>query len=202
MLHRAGRSCGRSRVEQVIITVNILIRRALHQLDYYREGSQPDAFVGLPKEWDAAQITAFQKNFDSYFAGNLGMRRRLKFMPEFKYQETKPPQLKDEYDEWLARIICYVFGMAPTPFIRQLGHANVESQHDQAIEEGLLPTQKWIKSYMNRLIAVEFNSPDLCFDYIDDREQDPATASAILVNEMKAGIISIDEARETKGMDP
>lgn len=200
---RAHRVYGRSHVEQIIITVNISIRRAMHQLEAYREGSQPDAFLGLPKEWNQEQIVAFQKHFDSYFAGNLAMRRRLKFMPgDFKYEATKPPLLKDEYDEWLARIICFVFGMAPTPFIRQLGHANVESQHDQAIEEGLVPTQKWFKSLMNHIIRVDFNSPDLMFDYLDDREQDPETASGIRVNEVKAGIISVDEARESEGLDP
>jgi integrase len=63
-----------------------------------RDASPPDAFLGLPKEWNTDQIIAFQKHFDSQFAGNLTMRRRLKFMPgDFKYEQTKPPQLKDEY---------------------------------------------------------------------------------------------------------
>ena len=116
---RSHKVYGYSHVEQVLVTVNILIRRALHQLEYYREGSQPDAFVGLPKEWTGEQIIAFQNHFDSMMAGNLGQRRRLKFMPgDFKYQATKDPVLKDDYDEWLARIICFVFSIAPTPFIK------------------------------------------------------------------------------------
>ncbi len=89
---RSHKVYGYSHVEQVMVTVNILIRHALHQLEYYRDGSQPDAFVGLPKEWNQDQITSFQKHFDAMLSGNLRLRRRLRFMPgDFKYQETKAP---------------------------------------------------------------------------------------------------------------
>ena len=75
---RSHKVYGYSHVEQVLVTVNILIRRALHQLEYYREGSQPDAFIGLPKEWNQDQIVAFQKHFDAILACNLGLRRRVR----------------------------------------------------------------------------------------------------------------------------
>lgn len=55
---RSHKVYGYSHVEQVMVTVNILIRRALHQLEYYKEGSQPDAFMGLPKEWNQDQFIA------------------------------------------------------------------------------------------------------------------------------------------------
>ncbi|HEX3747604.1 MAG TPA: phage portal protein [Bryobacteraceae bacterium] len=200
---RSHKVYGRSHVEQVILTVNTLIRRALFQLEYYKEGSQPDAFLGLPKEWNSEQIIAFQKNFDAMMAGNLAMRRRLKFMPgEFKYQETKAPQLKDEYDEWLARIICYVFSLAPTPFIKQMNRATAESSHDAALEEGLAPLQKWMRKNVNRVIAVDFDSSDLEFAYVDDREQDPLQAAQINQIYVQAGIMSVDETRENIGLVP
>ena len=90
----------------MIITVNTLIRRALHQLEYYKEGSQPDAFLGLPKEWTYRPDHLISRNtLIRSSPATLAMRRRLKFMPgDFKYEQTKRPQLKDEYDEWLARI--------------------------------------------------------------------------------------------------
>jgi hypothetical protein len=200
---RSHKVYGRSHVEQVMLTVNTLIRRTLHQLEYYKEGSQPDAFLGLPKEWTQQQVFDFQKHFDSMMAGNLAMRRRLKFMPgDFKYQETKAPVLKDEYDEWLARIICFVFSLPPTPFIKQMNRATAESSHDAALEEGLAPLMKWMRKIMNRIIAVDFASPDLEFAYVDDREQDPLQAAQIREGDVKAGIISIDEGRESLGLVP
>jgi HK97 family phage portal protein len=200
---RSHKFYGYGHVEQVLMTVNILIRRTLFQLEYYRDGSQPDAFLGLPKEWTTDQITDFQKHFDSYFAGNLAQRRRVKFMPgEFKYEATKPPTLKDEYDEFLARIICFVFSLPPTAFVKQQNRATAESAKEQAMEEGLLPIQNYVRNNLNRVIATEFESPDLVFDWADNHETDPATAAAIRKIDTEGGIISIDEAREECGRDP
>ena len=73
-------------------------------------GSSPDAFATLPKEWTADQIRSFQDYFDALMSGNLARRRQTKFMPaDFKLIEARQPPLKDQYDEWLARIICYAF---------------------------------------------------------------------------------------------
>jgi hypothetical protein len=46
------------------------------------------------------------------FAGDLAKRRRAKFVPgesAVKVHQTKEPEHKQDFDEWLARIICYAF---------------------------------------------------------------------------------------------
>jgi hypothetical protein len=46
------------------------------------------------------------------FAGDLAKRRRAKFVPgdtAAKVVQTKEPQHKDDFDEWLARIVCFAF---------------------------------------------------------------------------------------------
>jgi len=199
---RSHKVYGYSHVEQVLVTANILIRRTLHQLEYYREGSVPDAFLMMPKEWTTQQATDFQKYLDGLVSGNSAQRRKLRVIPEAKYQETKAPVLKDEYDEFLARIVCCIFSLPPTPFVKQMNRATAESAKDQAAEEGLAPIQNYVKNNLNRLIASEFESPDLIFDFKDDREQDPQVAATIRQGDVKTGIISIDEARESKGEDP
>ncbi len=36
----------------------------------------------------------------------------VKFMPaDFKLTETRQAPLKDQYDEWLAKLICYAFAV-------------------------------------------------------------------------------------------
>lgn len=200
---RSWKAYGYSEVEQIMITVNIAIRRTLFQLEYYREGSQPDAFMSLPKEWTAQQIVDFQKHWDSTKAGNLANRRRLQFIPgDTKYQEAKQPPLKDMYDEWLARIVCYAFSISPEPFVQHTNKGTAQTAHDRAVQEGLLPLQRWIKSFIDPIIALEFDSPDLEFAWIDDREQDPKQAADIRVADVRAGIISVDEAREDIGKEP
>ena len=71
----------------------------------------------LFKEWTADQIRSFQDYFDALMSGNLARRRQTKFMPaDFKLIEARQPPLKDQYDEWLARIICYAFSVPVSPF--------------------------------------------------------------------------------------
>lgn len=199
---RSHKVYGYSHVEQVVVTVNILIRRALHQLEYYREGSQPDALVSLPKDWTEDQINAFQKYFDGQLAGNLSMRRRVRFMPgEFKYQETKAPPLKDAYDEYLARIICYVFSVSPEPFVGHINRSTAQSAQERAAAEGLAPLQRFIKDLLNRIITEDFASPDLEFVWQDSREQDPKDAANINIAYVNAGILTVQEIRAQLGLD-
>jgi hypothetical protein len=62
------------------------------------------------------QIRQFQDYWDTEFAGDLARRRRAKFVPgdsAVKVQQTKEPEQKNDFDEWLARIICYAFSVPP-----------------------------------------------------------------------------------------
>lgn len=194
---------GYSKVEQILVTINTFIRRAMFQLKYYTEGSQPDAFMGLPREWNLQNIRDFQEWMDSLLIGNLAQRRHIRFVPgEFKYQETKSPPLKDQYDEFLARIVCFTFAVAPDPFIEHVSRGAVEKSHTRALEEGLEPTQRYIKGVMDRILLEDFESPDLEFKYIEDREQDPEAQMKIDTGYTDNAIYSIDEVRIARGKPP
>jgi hypothetical protein len=200
---RVDSSYGYSKVEQILVTINTAIRRSMFQLNWYTEGSQPDAFMGLPKEWNLTQIKDFQDYMDSLLAGNLATRRKLRFVPgEFKYQETKSPPLKDQFDEFLARIICFTFAIAPDPFIEHVSRGAVEKSHTRALEEGLEPNQRYVKAVIDRVIWEDFNSPDLEFKYVENREQDPKDQMTIDVGYVKSAIYAIDEVRVERGKVP
>jgi len=51
------------------------MRRSASQLDYYREGNQPEAIYSLPATWTPDQVQRFQEYWDNLLAGNLGNRR-------------------------------------------------------------------------------------------------------------------------------
>ena len=101
----------------------------------------------MPKEWTIDQIRQFQDYFDALMSGNLGRRRMVKFMPaEFKLTETHQPPLKDQYDEWLARIICYAFSVPASAFVSQFNRASPETLRMQATQEGLAPLKGLIET--------------------------------------------------------
>ena len=150
---RTNKLYGFSPVEQVALTVNIALRRDQATLDYYRAGSTPDAFATLPRDWTVDQIRQFQDYFDALMSGNASRRRMVKFMPsEFKLIETRQPPLKDAYDEWLARVICYAFSVPVSPFVSQVNRATSQTLRMQATQEGLVPLKAWIKSALDHAI--------------------------------------------------
>ena len=64
---------------------------------------------------------------------SLARRRMVKFMPaDFKLTETRQSPLKDQYDEWLARVICYAFSVPASAFITQVNRATSQTLRTQA----------------------------------------------------------------------
>ena len=152
---RAHRAYGFSPVEQVIATVNIGLKRQLNQLAYYSEGNIPESLIGVPDAWTPDQIKNFQDYWDLYFTGDLARRRRAKFVPggvAKTFIQTKEPELKNAFDEWIARVVCFAFSISPQPFVTQMNRATSETQKDSADEEGLLPILNWIKRLCDHVI--------------------------------------------------
>jgi Phage portal protein len=200
---RSHRLYGMSPVEQIALTVNIALRRDAATLDYYRSGSTPDAFATLPKEWTADQIRSFQDYFDALMSGNLARRRQTKFMPaDFKLIEARQPPLKDQYDEWLARIICYAFSVPASAFVAQVNRATSETLRLQATQEGLVPLKTWIKSALDHVIHVCMNEPSLEFVWVGDDAVDPLEQAQTLQILVSAGIKTREEARAELGLGP
>ncbi len=200
---RAHRLYGMSPVEQIALTINIALRRDAATLDYYRVGSTPDAFATLPKEWTADQIRSFQDYFDALMSGNLARRRQTKFMPaDFKLIEARQPPLKDQYDEWLARLICYAFSVPVSAFVSQVNRATGETLRQQAAQEGLVPLKAWVKNALDHVICVCMNEPSLEFVWVGDDAVDPLEQAQTLQILVGAGIKTREEARADLGLAP
>ncbi len=198
---QAHRLYGMSPVEQIALTINIALRRDIATLDYYRTGSSPDAFATLPKEWTGDQIRQFQDYFDALMSGNSARRRMVKFMPsDFKLIETRQPPLKDLYDEWLAKVICYAFSVPASPFVSQVNRASGETMRLQATQEGLVPLKSWIKSALDQIIQVSMGEPGLEFVWVGDDAVDPLQQAQTLEILVGAGIKTREEARAELGL--
>jgi hypothetical protein len=201
---RAHKVYGYSPVQQVLMTVNIALRRQLWQLDYYTEGSIPDALIGVPTNWTPEQIKQFQDYWDTEFSGDLAKRRRAKFVPgdtAAKVVQTKEPQHKDDFDEWLARIICFAFSVPPQWAVKLMNRATADNQSAQSEEEGLEPTKEWVKDLVDEIIAEEFASPDLELHWLDE-DADAAELEKNLEGRVRLGAVTLNEMREHLGFDP
>jgi len=202
---RVHKIYGFSPVEQVQMTVNIALRRQIYQLQYYTEGNIPEALIGVPESWNPDQIRQFQAYWDSLLEGNSAERRHAKFVPggvAKTFIPTREPVLKDPFDEWLARIVCFAFSVSPQPFVTQVNRATAKTAQDTALAEGLLPLKNWVKQLVDGVIAAEFAAADLEFAWKDDAAGDPAAQAQIATDYVKTGIKSVNEVRAELGLDP
>jgi hypothetical protein len=194
---------GFSPVEQVLLTVNIAIRRQASQLAYFTEGNTPEALIGVPESWTPEQIRQFQEYWDALLEGNLEARRHSRFVPGgLRYQPTREPPLKDEFDEWLARVACFAFSVPPTPFIRQMNRATADTAQEAALEEGLAPLMAWLKALVDRVIRRVLGFDDLEFAWVAETSTDLAKQAEVDTAYVAAGIKSRNEIRATLGLDP
>ena len=136
-------------------------------------------------------------------SGNLARRRQTKFMPaDFKLIEARQPPLKDQYDEWLARLICYAFSVPVSPFVSQVNRATGETLRQQATQEGLVPLKAWVKNALDHVICVCMNEPSLEFVWVGDDAIDPLEQAQTLQILVGAGIKTREEARADLGLAP
>jgi HK97 family phage portal protein len=195
---------GMSPVQQIITTVSIAMRRSFAQLEYFREGNQPDAVFGLPESWTPDKVQQFQDYWDSIYSGNFANRRKMKFIPSgsnSRYTALKEPPLKSEFDEWLVRIVCFAFSYPPAAFVA-LSNRSIAEQHEkQAEEEGVEPLKQWAAETFNEIISREF-SEEIEFAWTEEEVVDQKVQSEILSTYVQSGILTINQAREKIGEEP
>jgi hypothetical protein len=202
---RVHKVYGYSPVEQIIMTVNIALRRQMFQLSYYTEGNIPEALIGTPDEWTPEQISAFQVYWDSMFTGNLAKRRHAKFVPggmAKTYMPTKEPDLKNPMDEWLARVVCFAFSISPQAFVAMMNRATAGTAAETAKEQGIEPDKEWVKELIDDVIENEFGRADLEFAFDEEVEVDQEKQQKIISAYVESGLKTINQGREMMGDEP
>jgi hypothetical protein len=199
---RTNKIYGYSPVEQIIMTVNIALRRQVSQLQFYTEGSTPDMILTVPEEWNPDQARQFAEWWQSVLAGNTGARRKTMFVPGGVGSiNTKEGLLKDEYDEWLARIICYAFSLPVQTLVKEMNRATAETAQEAAKEEGLAPVMQWVKNLVDYVIWKYFGYTDLQMTWLDEKDPDPLQQAQVNQIYLATGVKTENEVREELGME-
>lgn len=202
---RTNKVYGFSLVEQIINTVNIGLRRQIMTTSYFTEGTVPDALAGVPESWTVEQIKVFQQYWDELLSDDMASRRKLKFVPgeiSKNFHETKQPPLKDLFDEWLARIVCYCFSIDVTPFVAQVNRSVAETNREQSLAEGRAPIEQWVKSLVDMALAKCLGWADLEFVWQEGEIIDPMKRAERHKLYVDAKVLHPDEVRAELGLQP
>jgi len=195
---------GTSHVENIIMTINIALRRDIQFLEHFRSGNIPHSLIQAPKEWTADQIEKFQRVFDLMLAGDLANRSKMILVPGGGSPAQPMAQLTfdAQFDEWLARIICHRFGVSPTPFVRMNNRATAETIEENATEKSIVPLMQHFKSVFDSLIEHQCGKPHLEFVWTTQQlhyRMEDASINSTLLHD---GVITLDHVRKMRGLPP
>lgn len=193
---------GMSVVEQIIQSADTDIERIKYTLAFFTEGSVPDAYITAPDGMTPEQVRAYEDHLNALLAGNAAGRRQMPVLvPGMEIKSMKQAELKNDFDEWLARKICMAFSLPPTAFVKQMNRNTSESAQDAAKEEGLFPVLNYVKRLIDRIIREDFGYTDLEFHWDDDQERDPKVQADIHGIYVDKGLMSRNEVRDELGLD-
>jgi hypothetical protein len=197
---------GRSNVEQVLWTVNLALRRYLDDLSYYTSGNLPDALFAAPAAWNQNQIEEYQAYFDALLEGRTDKRAgALKFVPGGEGAALHILKTRDwapEFNEWLARVICYAFQVSPLPLVRLMNRGTAETSEQAGIEGGVRPVAQFIASFINRYLKRCLALTKVQFRWLEDEVEDADVVARRNVAYTHGGGQTFNEWREAIGGDP
>ncbi|MGU3387266.1 phage portal protein [Methylobacterium sp. D53M] len=200
---RSNHLYGYGPVEQVVVTLTTAMRRQATQLAYFTEGNTPAGLLSAPEGWTPEQIKDWQGWMDAKLTGQTGERSKQLWVPkDTKYTAFKDAPIKDEFDEWLARIVMFAFSLPPTPFVKQMNRATSENDAEQSEQQGLAPLLLWAKRLFDGIIQDDLGHPDLEFAWETARDVDPKVQAEIDDRNLRNGSERINEVRERRGQPP
>ena len=200
----SDRIYGFSPVEWIITTVQMALRRQLSTLSYFTEGNMPDALLSVPETWNIDQIRSFQDYWDDMLAGQVGNRRRMKFVPvdASKMREIKTPDLKTDFEDWLARLVCWAMGVSAAALTKDGNRAQAKTNQESAQEAGLMPTLKFIKRKIDYILQRVCGFQQLQFAWKMKEDTDPLVKAQIHQIYVAIKALTPDEVREDLGKQP
>jgi hypothetical protein len=204
---RPSRLYGFSPTEQLVLIVNIALRRQMHQLQWYTDGTIPDVFLEAPDGLSEERMTQFEAIWNEKFATTQA-RRKANFVPfGTKVTFAKDPKLKDEMDEYLARMVAYCFSVSPTALVKTTNRATSQQLSDDARAEGLEPILSWFKEIMDDLLAF-MGCADIEYELGSSNRENPLVQAQVwqillsTVDDQGHSPMRAPEVREELGLEP
>jgi len=203
---------GFSNIEQIILTVNLALKRQAWWTSYFTEGTVPAGLLHMPEDWNPSDIREYEETWNALLGTEQAWKHRVKAIPgSTGFSQLKPMIGTDAgitaFDEWLARLVC--IGLDVTPDELGLvarsgigGGGYSAAQENVTYRKSLKPLTGWIEKLAQRINARHFGRPDLVTIFMFEEAEDAlkhAQEDEILI---RSGVKTQNECRQDRGLDP
>lgn len=203
---------GFSNTEQIILTVNLALKRQQWWTAFYTEGTIPAGLLHLPEDWNPSDIREFEETWNALLSGEMAWKHRVRAIPgSTGFSQLKPMIGTDAgitaLDEWLARLCCLGYDVTPDEIGLQPrsglgGQGYSAAQENVTYRKSLKPVTNWVQKIARRVNERHFRRPDLVVQFMYEEAEDAlrhAQEDDLLIGK---GVKTQDECRQDRGLDP
>ena len=176
---RANKVYGYSYVEQIRTTVTLALQRVGRQLDYFTSGNVPAMLIEAPSTWTPGMVREANTEWRDLLAGVSG-KDEVQIMPNGMTPHIfERDVVKNDFDEWLARIICFQFSVPVTPLVKETNRATAEATQDASLKEGHASQLRWAADSLTKMIRAAYG-PGFFWKWDTDSAPDSAMTSDLV----------------------
>jgi len=185
--------------EWVIIRVNTALRKQTLDLAHFTDGNVPNMLAAPPEGMlDPQQLREFEEMFNADLVGNDRARAKIKFIPfNMNLRELMPFNYSTEVDRWMMNVTVAAFGVTPSElgFTEDINRATALAQESITYRRGIEGISAWLKTFFDRLLAEDFRSPDLEWQWHFGKADDRMLLAQLDQIYTSMGVISPEEVR-------
>ena len=192
---------GRSRVEKIILNINIALRKQTKDLAHFTDGNLPPGFIqpSMDVQWSQEEIESWEMQLNNVLAGNDELRARLKVLPRgFEYKSVlDSDDIHAELDQLILNITaaCHGLTMAELAFVADVNRSTGDSQENVVYRRAMGPLMKRYARFFTMILQKYFKERRFIVSFRGYTEsedlQSTATAYSTLTG---AGILGISDA--------
>jgi len=190
---------GHPPTEWVIIRINTALRKQSLDLAHFTDGNVPDMIAAPPEGLlDPNQLREFEEMFNADLSGNDRARSKIKFIPfNMNLREMMPFNYSTEIDRWMMNVTVAAFGVTPSElgFTEDVNRATALAQESITYRRGIEGISNWLKTLFDRMLAEDFRSPDLEWQWHFGKADDRMLLAQLDQIYTGMGVISPEEVR-------
>jgi hypothetical protein len=197
---RTNKLYGFSPAEWMLTTINTDIRHQIYFLQYFTEGSVPEAWVNTPESMkDPKQIKQFQQMYDTVMLGDQSQKHKVKFIPfGSKVVQAKETKFDVNFPHFMLNKACAAWKVTPAElgFTEKVNKSSGETQENVQFRRSIRPSAKFFEGIYTGIIHKYFGYTNLRFKFLNlDEQEDMLMMAQRDDYYIRNGTVSPDEIR-------